>query len=225
MKILLVDDHALFRDGLRYVLQQMDEQVTIEEAQSSSEALSIVEKAPDLDLVLLDLGLPGMDGFGVLKILRERYPGIPVVIVSASSYSQDVRRALDMGAMGFIPKSSTSQVMLSALRLVFSGGVYLPPALLEESDQLATYDNSFGFRRSEDTAAELTRLGFTERQIQVLKLMAQGQSNKHIARALNVAEGTVKIHVTAILKALNVSNRSQAIIAASRLGITGEKTP
>lgn len=212
MKILVADDHALFREGMRYVLAGLGSNVEILEARDGSEALALVAGRPDLDLVLLDLAMPGMDGFTGLRALRTRIPAVPVVILAASEDSADVRLALNGGAMGFIPKSSTSSVMLSALRLVLSGGVYLPPAFLEKSSRRGT---------TESGAPSLDALGLTARQQDVLKLLGQGQSNKEIAQALGLAEGTVKLHVSAILKALDVDNRTQAVIAAARLlGIT-----
>lgn len=205
MKILVADDHALFREGLRYVLARLGDEVEIFEARDGSEALDVVATRSDLDLVLLDLAMPGMDGFEGLRELRRRVPAVPIVILAASEDSADVRAALDAGAMGFIPKSSTSSVMLSALRLVLSGGVYLPPAFLEKSSRRGT------------SARSLEALGLTARQQDVLKLLGQGQSNKEIAQAFGLAEGTVKLHVSAILRALDVDNRTQAVIAAARL--------
>ena len=209
MKILVADDHALFRDGLRYVLARLADSVEILEAKDGGEALALAAAQPDLDLVLLDLAMPGMDGFAGLRALRARIPSVPVVIVAASEESSDIRVALDGGAMGFIPKSSTSDVMLSALRLVLSGGVYLPPALL---NRLST-----GKGLARKAAPTLDALGLTPRQHDVLRLLGQGKSNKEIAQTLALTEGTVKLHVSAILKTLDVDNRTQAVIAAARL--------
>ena len=214
MKILIADDHALFREGLRYVLAGVGDDVEILEAKDGAGALVLVAARPDLDLVLLDLAMPGMDGLAGLRALRARTPSVPVVILSASEETIDIRLALDGGAMGFIPKSSTSEVMLSALRLVLSGGVYLPPAILQRSRT----------GKGPVASAELTleSLGLTPRQHDVLRLLGQGKSNKEIARALVLAEGTVKLHVSAILKALDVGNRTQAVVAAARLlGLAG----
>lgn len=211
MKILVADDHALFREGLRYVLAGLGSDVEIVEARDGAEALALAAGRRDLDLVLLDLAMPGVDGFAGLHALRKHIPAVPVVILAASEDSADVRLALNSGAMGFIPKSSTSSVMLSALRLVLAGGVYLPPAFLERSARPGTAS----------VAPTLESLGLTARQRDVLRLLGEGQSNKEIAQALGLVEGTVKLHVSAILKALNVDNRTQAVIAAARLlGIT-----
>ncbi len=207
MKILIADDHALFRDGLRYVLARLGDDVEILEAKDCTEALALAGSRPDLDLILLDLAMPGMDGLAGLRALRARRPSVPVVILSGSEEPTDVRQALDGGAMGFIPKSSSSSVMLSALRLILSGGVYLPPAYLARSQA----------GRTPIAAPSVEALGLTPRQYDVLRLLGRGQSNKEIARVLGLAEGTVKLHISAILRALGVGNRTRAVIAAARL--------
>lgn len=215
MKILIADDHALFREGLRYVLARLgDDEVEVFQAKDGAEALALVAGHPDLDLILLDLAMPGMDGFAGLRALRARIPSVPVVILAASEEPADIRLALDGGAMGFIPKSSTSEVMLTALRLVLAGGVYLPPAFLERSRT--------GKGGIVSATPTLEKLGLTARQFDVLRLLGQGKSNKEIAQALALAEGTVKLHVSAILKALDAVNRTQAVVAAARLlGLAG----
>jgi DNA-binding NarL/FixJ family response regulator len=208
LKILVADDHALFRDGLRYLLGQLDGALELLEAKDGAEALELARAHPDLDLVLLDLGMPGIDGLAGLRLLRARCPAVPVVILSASEEPADVRQALDAGALGFIPKSSTSQVMLSALRLVLSGGMYLPPSYMERSHAV---------RVPLAAASSVESLGLTPRQLDVLRLLGQGHSNKEIARVLDLAEGTVKLHISAILRALGVDNRTRAVVAAARL--------
>jgi DNA-binding NarL/FixJ family response regulator len=214
MKILIADDHALFRNGLRYMLAGLADEVAILEAKDSAEALATVGATPDLDLVLLDLAMPGMDGLAGLRMLRGKRPALPVVILSASEEAADVRRAIESGAMGFIPKASSSAVMLGALRLVLSGGVYVPPAYLERSRAGTTPITA---PPSGDT------LGLTARQHDVLRLLGQGQSNKEIARVLGLAEGTVKLHISAILRVLGVSNRTRAVVAAAKLlGLAAE---
>lgn len=214
MKILIADDHALFREGLRYLLAGLDDNVEVFEAKDGAEALALVAAHPDLDLILLDLAMPGMDGFVGLRALRARVPAVPIVILSSSEEPTDIRLALDGGAMGFVPKSSGSEVMLGALRLVLAGGVYLPPAFLERSRA--------GKSPIMSAAPTLENLGLTARQYDVLRLLGHGKSNKEIARVLDLAEGTVKLHVSAILKALDAANRTQAVIAAARLlGLAG----
>jgi len=211
MKILIADDHELFRDGLRHVLDQLGGSLAIVEASDFPQAIQAVEREQDIDIVLLDLSMPGMVWNEGLQRLRELLPDqSPIIILSASDERRHVLQAVNLGAAGFIPKTSSSRVMLSALKLVLSGGVYLPPALLEQG---GGSDN--GPMTNEHSVSFLT-----PRQREVLALLGQGKSNKEIARVLQLAEGTVKLHVTAILKALNVNNRTRAVVAASQLGLT-----
>lgn len=218
VKILVVDDHPLILEALHHVLKQLDAQVEVLDAQSADQAHALLAAHPDADLLLLDLGLPGTDGLDFLARLRTESPSIPVVVLSASDARDNVMRAIDLGAMGFIPKSSSNQVMLGALRLVLSGGVYLPPAaLLHDDPSVPVRQPGMAVRDGGVTPRDL---GLTDRQAQVLALILQGKPNKLICRELDLAEGTVKIHVAAILRALNVSTRTQAVIEASRLGLT-----
>ncbi|UCH52401.1 MAG: response regulator transcription factor, partial [Pseudomonadota bacterium] len=201
MKVLVADDHALIREAFRHLLADLDPGAVVLEAGDCDSAYRLVEQQPDIDLVLLDLRLPGPGGLATLEKLRSHCPDLPVVVVSALEDPGTVRAALARGAMGFIPKSSSNDVMLNALRLVLSGGRYLPPAMLA----------------TESAAAPTTReeVHLTDRQREVLALMVQGKSNKHICRELGLAEATVKIHVTAILRALKVASRAQAIVTAN----------
>ncbi len=219
MRILIVDDHPLIREALRHVLTALDETLELVEAQSCAEAMAIVAGNDSLDLVLLDLGLPDAGGMTALTLMRERFPAMPVVVLSASEQPSVVSRAIDAGAMGFIPKTSSNQLLLNALKLVLSGAVYLPVEVLRQPHNASP--------RPDMHDAATTRiglpgtpsdLGLTARQTEVLSLLVQGKPNKLICRDLNLAEGTVKIHVTAILKALGVINRTQAVIAVGRLG-------
>ena len=217
MKILVVDDHPLILAALGHVLKQLETAVEILDAPTAETGRQLVGEHPDLDLVLLDLSLPGTDGFALLEEFREQHPATPVVVLSASERPEDVLRALDLGAMGYVPKSAPNEVMLQALRLVFSGGIYVPRSAIAE---LAS-EGSAG-QRPAAAAGKITprEIGLTDRQAEVLGLILQGLPNKLICRRLNLAEGTVKIHVAAILRALNVHNRTQAVIEASRLGLT-----
>jgi len=179
--------------------------------------MQIIAEHPDLDLILLDLNLPDRDGFSVLTELSERYPAISVVVLSAQQDRGSVVRALDLGALGFIPKSGQREVMVSALQLVFAGGIYIPPEILAR-DQSSVQQPSEKQPAANRPKVSPADLGLTERQLDVLSLMMQGKSNKAICRILNLAEPTVKNHVTAILKALKVSNRTEAVIAVGELG-------
>lgn len=208
MHILLVDDHTLFREALLHVLKQLDSNVLVHEAANASEAAYLISHMRNLDLVLLDIELPGTDGLTALPELRELAPTVPIVVLSGSETSQHVQSALDKGAVGYIPKSSSGHEMLTALRIVLQGDIYLPPRLLGKLDAgLADNGNA------------TPQNALTARQIEVLELMSKGLPNKSIARNLNLAEGTVKLHVAAILRALGVSNRTQAVTEATRLGL------
>jgi DNA-binding NarL/FixJ family response regulator len=215
VKILVVDDHPLILEALHHVLRALDGGAAIHDARTAEDGRRLLAEHPDARLLILDLSLPGADGFSLLHELRSAYPSIPVVVLSASDQREDIMRALDLGAMGYIPKSSSNLVMLQALRLVLSGGVYLP------SVALAMREASSGepLRVAEGARTTPRELGLTARQAQVLALILQGKPNKVICRELGLAEGTVKIHVAAILRALNVSTRTQAVIEASRLGL------
>jgi DNA-binding NarL/FixJ family response regulator len=217
MKFLVVDDHALIREALRGVLKELKDDAAVLEAPNCGQAMALIAEHPDIGLVLLDLGLPDRDGFSVLAELRERYPAMAVVVLSAQQDRTSVVKALDLGALGFIPKSGQREVMLSALQLVFAGGKYIPPEALarDETSPLQPGAKPPAADRRHVSPADL---GLTGRQLDVLWLMMQGKSNKAICRALDLAEPTVKNHVTAILKALEVSNRTEAVIAVSALG-------
>src|SRR5215468_844315 len=217
VEILVVDDHVLIREALRGVLREVKGDAVVLEASSCSQAMAVIAQHPNLDLILLDLNLPDRDGFSVLTELGERYPAISVVVLSAQQDRGSVVRALDLGALGFIPKSGQREVMLRALELVFAGGVYIPPEILAHDEPSARQrdEKQPATKRPSVSPADL---GLTERQVEVLWLMMQGKSNKAICRALYLAEPTVKNHVTAILKALEVSNRTEAVIAVGRLG-------
>ena len=207
MKVLLVDDHPLFIEGMRGILQRLDKAIVIQTSGSCEEALLLTKNDDDMDLVLLDLNLPGMSGLDGLQQIRHQLPATPIVLLSASEDRSKVLRAIEQGAKGFIPKSSTPDIIITALQLVLSGGVYLPMAVLDtvNTSQIKT------------TNADGQTL--TPRQIDVLKLLAEGHSNKVIANQLAMAENTVRVHVSAILRFLEVSNRTEAGLAASRMGL------
>lgn len=216
MKLVVVDDHPLILDALKHVLQQLQGEVTVLSAKSGRNAHDLLARHPDVNLVLLDINLPDCSGLELLPELRSSYPGVPVVMLSGSGEREDVLRALNLGAMGYIPKSSASEVILGALRLVLSGGIYLPPEALDRHQPL---DDPLAGRPGAGTPRTPLDLGLTERQSQVLALMVRGMPNKQICRELQLAEGTVKVHVASILRALNVTNRTQAVIEVSRLGL------
>ena len=209
MNILLVDDHVLFREGLKYLLRSLDAALAMDEAGDCAKALEYAS-ARNYDLVLLDLKMPGVAGLDALAALRDAIPAAPVVVLSGEDNPEVVRAAIEHGAMGFIPKSSTPEVMIHALRLVLAHGVYLPPAVLD-----APAPGS-----SPTSAAGQTKLaGLTPRQMDVLRCVIQGKPNKIIARELDVSEGTVKAHLSSVLHALGTRNRTEAVYAAAKLGL------
>ncbi len=210
LRILVADDHALFRAGLRHLLADFGDRLQIEEAHDFDNTAARLSEVDDLDLLLLDLNMPGMRGISSVEDLCARAPDVPIIVISVRETPDDVRKAIDAGAMGYIPKSSTPEVMMSALQLVLSGGIYLPPHLLQE---LPAGGGPAGKNGSSESDDQLARL--TPRQRDVLRLLAQGQSNKQIADVLGLAPGTVKIHISRILRAFKVQNRTQAVIAAS----------
>lgn len=213
MKILIVDDHVLIREALRGVLGELRPDAEILDAADCSEAMRLATaSAAELELILLDLGLPDGDGFDILADLRARYPAVAIVVLSATKDRDSVTRSLDLGALGFIPKSATRAVMMSALQLVFAGGIYVPPEILQR-DQAAPPSSPVAAK-----AVSPSDLGLTDRQVDVLALMMHGKSNKAICRELALAEATVKNHVTAVLKTLKVTNRTEAVIAVAALG-------
>ena len=219
MKILVVEDHVLMREALHGVLKELKgDAAVIVEAPDSRQAMRQIEQNPDVELVLLDLGLPDRDGFEILSEFAERYPTISVVVHSAHQDRERVMKALDLGAVGFIPKSAQREVMLSAFNLIFSGGIYIPPEILDrhQATPMSAQTRPASSLKPRMSAADL---GLTERQMEVLALMMRGKSNKAICRVLDLAEPTVKIHVSAILKALKVANRTEAVLTAAALGL------
>lgn len=215
MKILVIDDHVLIRQAMHGVLKKLRRDSIVLEAANFHQAAQIISNNTDISLILLDLTLPDRDGFSVLAELRERYPAVSIVVLSAVQDAANVIKALDMGALGYIPKSAQGDVILNALRLVISGSVYVPPEILAREELPNSAPRQIEGNRSQFSSAGT---GLTDRQLDVLALMMQGKNNKTICRALNLAEPTVKNHVTAILKALKVTNRTEAVIVANELG-------
>jgi DNA-binding NarL/FixJ family response regulator len=218
LKVLMIDDHVLFRDGMRYVLQQLADEVEIFDSGSFSDALEMIKENTQFDLALLDLNMPDSEGVPSLQLFHQRFPNIPMVIVSGSDQRSDMEDVMNMGAMGFISKMSSSKVMLSALRMVLEGGVYVPPQLLQQA--LATMDS--GVSQSDKRSQRASKYGLTPRQLDVMKLIGAGLSNKAISEKLELAEGTVKIHVAAIYQALHVNSRVEAVATARRFGFIAD---
>jgi DNA-binding NarL/FixJ family response regulator len=213
MRALVVDDHPLIQEAVSDVLRRLDASVAIDVAGDCETGIEIASRAPEPDLILLDLNLPGLSGIAALKAWRARFPGIPVIVLSAARDQRTVLAALGAGAAGFIPKASSNEVMLNAIRLVQAGGKYLPSEILSASAAGGIV------RRASKDGPSVDTLGLTVRQMDVLRLIAGGASNKVICRELDLAERTVKAHITAVFRALKVSSRTQAAIAAARLGM------
>lgn len=237
MKVLLVDDHPLVLSALQSVIQSIGSDTTVVGVDSAAAARSALAADPDFDLVLLDLALGDADGFDVLVEFRSTYPAVPVVVVSASDRTSDVIRAIDSGAMGFVPKKSSHGELHHALGLVMTGSMYVPPSMLglEFARPVTSGDTTPGVFRPTvpDSAAAplgaaarpephqkvptMADVGLTPRQSEVLSLLLQGLPNKLIARQLNLSVETVKDHVAAVLRALGVSSRTQAVLAVSQM--------
>lgn len=207
MNILLVDDHHLIRAALAGVFEDLVPTAVILEAGDAAEAARQVDACRDLHLVVIDLDLPDRDGLSLLADLRRARPTLPCLVLSAETGRDPILRTLDLGAVGFIPKTASRAVMVNAVRLVLAGGTYVPPQALARG----------GERAAVPPPRTMADLGLTERQAEVLALLVAGRSNKWIGRVLDLAEPTVKHHVTAILRALNVSNRTEAAIAVADL--------
>jgi DNA-binding NarL/FixJ family response regulator len=209
VRILIVDDHELFRKGLRHLLDRFDAELEILEAADCDQAITLAGEP--FDLVLLDLHMPGMTGLEALQRMRPAFESSPIVVLSGEDDPRQVRRAIDAGAAGFIPKSSTPDVLRSALRLVLADEVYLPAVALK------------GIAEDGGDTAPMTpgRIGeaLSGRQVDVLRKAVQGKANKVIARELGISEGTVKAHLSAAFRALGVHNRTEAVYAAARCGL------
>lgn len=213
MRVLLVDDHPLFRQGLKFLLADLDPATEFLEACDSSSALAHAGGA-QVDMVLLDLNLPGSNGMDVLKAARTAFECASVVVLSGDDEPHVIRQAIARGAAGYVPKSSTPPVLLAALRLVMAGGTYLPPHVLQDTPWPQCPPDTLA--GTLPTAPS----GLSARQLEVLLNVIQGKANKVIAREMHLSEGTVKAHLSAAFRALGVQNRTEAVYAAARLGLT-----
>ena len=232
MRVLLIDDHPLILMALRSVIEGRGEDVTVVDVDGGAAARAALARDPDFDLVFLDLALADCDGFELLDDLRARYPAVPVVVISATERTSDVIRAIDAGAMGFVPKRASHAGLFEALETVMRGGIYLPEPMMALLSQArapdpgaAEADTEPGVMFLHEQAApephqqvgSLERLGLTPRQKDVLALLLQGKPNKLIARELSLSVETVKDHVAAVLRALNVNSRTQAVLAVGQM--------
>lgn len=210
MKVLIVDDHPVLREGIAALLRQAGPDTVVLQAGAASEGLRLIEDHADLDIVVLDLVMSGMGGLPVIAAFGRARPDLPVIVLSSSEDPRDARGALAQGALGYVPKSASQNTLLSAIKLVLNGDLYVPPLILNEV--------------ADARQAQLQRRGstgsvLTERQIEVLRRLSAGQPNKTIALELDLSEKTVKAHITAIFKALNVVNRTQAAAVGREAGL------
>lgn len=211
MRFLIVDDHAVLRNGLTTLLRQVEPGTAILEAGNAAQGLELAMQHADLDAVFLDLEMPGMSGIAAIEAFGERRPDLPIIVFSASEDPRDVRRALAAGALGYVPKSASATTLLAAVRLVLQGEVYVPPLMLNDASPEPPPPVAA------DPSPVQGRL--TERQAEVLRRIALGQSNKEIANALDLSEKTVKVHVSGVFRTLNVVNRAQAAHVARLAGL------
>jgi DNA-binding NarL/FixJ family response regulator len=205
VKILVVDDHALVREGLRQVLKGLGDDIDVVQAGSCAHALEQLQSSSELDLILLDYHLPDSDGLDALAALGQRHPEVPVIVMSGIASAHNMRRSLEAGAAGFVSKSSLCEELLSAVKVVLRGDIYFPYELQGNLRELAPVPGS-------------ARTPLTQRQERVLRGLLNGLSNREIAELLHLSEETVKSHVTAILRYFDVQNRTQAVVAAARMG-------
>jgi DNA-binding NarL/FixJ family response regulator len=210
LRILVVDDHALFRQGLKLLLRELDDSMQVSEAADCAQAEAM--RAEPFDLILVDLHMPGITGLQALEAMRGAFEASRIVVLSGEEDPRLVRAAIDAGAAGFIPKASTPEVLLGAMRLILADGVYLPPVALRGLDEPEA---------PQAGGAAGDRLGeaLSGRQLDVLRKAVQGKANKVIARELGISEGTVKAHLSAAFRALGVHNRTEAVYAAARSGL------
>lgn len=228
MKVLLVDDHPLILSALQGVIRGLGSDVSVSTAASARELRQKLAEDADHDLLLLDLQLGDADGFEVLAEMRREHPALPVVVVSGSDRAADVLRAIDLGAMGFVPKRASNELLFEALRLVMSGGIFVPPVpsgLGSSGSGYAAQEPAppplLSRVQPASAGGALSVAGLTPRQNEVLGKLLQGLPNKLIARELNLSVETVKDHVAAVLRVLNVSTRTQAVLAVSRMAQQG----
>lgn len=212
LKLVVIEDHTLVREGLVRLLAQIEPDTQVREAADFEHGVALLEDDNDVDLIFLDLALPGIDGFAGLDVLRHRHPAIPVAVVSAFDDVPTINRVINLGASGFIPKAYSGEELLEAVREILDGKIFRP----------TNSRPSPRLNESGSTTQPTVRpadIGLTERQTQVLALMVRGLSNRDIGAQLSLSEGTVKIHVTAVLKTLGVTSRTQAMVAVARYGI------
>lgn len=208
MKVLITDEQSLFRDGLSLRLKEINEDITILQSSSLIDMQKILSHETDTDLVILDIDLADINTSDVINKIKTIAPNTKIVTTSTSEDTRNIKKILSLGVKGYIPKRSDSNILSGALKLILDGGTYIPPAMLNNNLDYSSYNNLNYFKKN-----------LTNRQSQVLDLIAQGKSNKQIAYDMGVSEATVKLHINALLRSLKVNNRTQAVITAQKLGL------
>ena len=209
MKVLITDEQSLFRDGLSLRLKQINPNIAIIQASNLIEMQKLLTENMDTDIVLLDIDLAELNATEIITKIKSIAPNTKIVAISSSEEIRNIKKILSLGVKGYITKKSDSNILSGALKLILDGGTYLPPTLLENQNAYNNGDKTTGFLKK----------NLTNRQSQVLDLIAQGKSNKQIAYDMGVSEATVKLHINALLRSLKVNNRTQAVITAQKLGL------
>ena len=209
LKFLVVEDHPLVREGICRLLNQISGEVRILEASDADAAQAMLTENDDLDLILMDLAMPGLDGLAALPLFRRQYPSIPVAILSAHDDPPTVTRAINSGASGFIPKSSSGEEILAAVQEILEGQIVIPNASRKAKIGQVTQ------RAASNGSVKPSEIGLSQRQAEVLALIIQGLTNREIGKQLGLTEGTVKVHATAVFKILGVGSRTEAIVASN----------
>ncbi len=225
MHLLLIEDHTVVAEGLQFLLREIDSTINVYRCSNLLEAKKAKDAQAPFDMVLLDLGLPDVSGLEGLHAIRVAYDDIPVVVLSGEENADVIRSAISAGAMGFVPKSASSKVLVAAMRLILAGGTYLPPQAYASYAPVAPPAGAGGLGNGEASApirstSNSHNSRMTERQLEILLKAVQGKPNKIIARETDLAEGTVKAHLSAAYKIINVSNRTEAVFKAAQLGLT-----
>lgn len=226
MNILIADDHELFLKGLEFILKENLQNLNITTAQSYTDIFNIIEDEQNFDLIITDLAMPGANWLAAINKIHALMPETPIIIISAVFDKEILQQTLDVGVSGYIPKTASNNLIISAINLVLAGGVYIPHEMLYSTKSVSASETGQKefiaplktLEKLSTNATETPKKGLTSRQIDIVKCIAEGLSNKQIAYKLNLTEGTVKVHITIILKILNVKNRTSAVIEAAKRG-------
>jgi len=220
MQVLVIDDHTLFRQGLSSLLRRESSKINVSECSNCIEALEFKGKNRFFDLILLDLKLPGVSGLEAVKLIHQEYLGSRLVIISADEEPNIIKSCIEAGAMGYVPKTASFEMLELAIRKILDNGVYLPASIIQSSQGLRIKRQT-GFGAKVNVSSDPVKQ-FTARQLAVLKLLVRGESNKRIAKQLEISDETAKTHVAAVLRILEVSNRTEAVYAAAAIGLDFE---